>query len=91
MADRLSIPLTLEAKWRAYHAAMRNWQNLMTGMPPTEEMDPYMAWRPPPAPPMRGRPDLFDASLAATPGIATPATARSPRSPGTSAHPSPVS
>jgi hypothetical protein len=47
------------------------------GMPPPEEMGPYMEWRPPPVPLVRGRPGSFDASLAATPGIATLQTAGS--------------
>jgi hypothetical protein len=44
------------------------------GMLPLEEMGPYIAWHPPPVPPVRGWPGSFDASLAA-PGIATPQTA----------------
>jgi hypothetical protein len=57
---------------------MREWQHQMTehfgGMPPPEEMGQYMEWRPPPVPPVSGRPASFDVSLAATPGIATLAT-----------------
>jgi hypothetical protein len=40
-------------------------------------MGPYMTWRPPAVPPVRGRPRSFDASLAATPGIPAPQTTRS--------------
>jgi hypothetical protein len=93
MADRSPIPLTLEAEWRTYHVAMREWQHQMTehfgGMPPPEETRPYMAWRPPPVPPVRGRPGSFDASLATTPSIATPETAGSTPLGGPTPHDSP--
>jgi hypothetical protein len=63
MADRSSIPLTLEAEWQADFQMTEHFG----GMPPPEQMGPYMAWRPPPIPAVRGRPGSFDASLAATP------------------------
>jgi hypothetical protein len=81
MVDRSPIPLTLEAEWQTYHVAMTEWQHQMTehfgGMPPLEEMGPYVAWRPPLVPPVRGQPGSFDARLAATPSITTCETAGS--------------
>jgi hypothetical protein len=81
MANRSPIPLTLEVEWGTYHVAMRDWQHQMFdhfgGMPPPKEMGPYLAWCPSPVRPVRGQPGSFDASLAATPGIATPQTAGS--------------